>query len=371
MKRILIFLCFILVCSSLVQAQNTDALQDQYYEYYNNGDFNNAVKYALKVLDIQEKSIGKNHPDYAFTLGNLGVYYLFASKYEKALAINLEVVELRKRILGVEDEEYHLALGNLASTYSKLGRYSKALSINLELLEIREKIIGKKHLDYIQTSQNIASNYSKLGQYQKALEAYLEVIKMYNDISNIESQGYAMAINNLASTYYKLGNFHKSLEYRTQALSLFENLVPKGHPVLLKVIKELGNNFAALDDEFIAVDTINYVLNKIESNLGKENEYYALGLQSLVICYYNIKNYSRALNLCNETLYLQERLLGKINSDYANTLFFLSKIYFATGDNRGIRTLLEVIDIQEKTLPKDHPYYLKSLRYYQIIKSLE
>ena len=368
MKRILIFLCFILVSSSLVQAQNIGALEDQYYEYYNNGDFNNAIKYALKILDIQEKSIGKNHPDYAFTLGNIGVNYLAVSQYDKALAINLEVVELRKRILGVEDEEYHLALGNLASTYSKLGQYPKALTINLELLEIRERIIGKKHLDYIQTSQNIASNYSKLGKYQKALESYLEVIKMYNDISNTETQGYAMAINNLASTYYKLGDFHKSLEYRTKGLSLFENLVPKGHPVLLKVIKELGNNFGALDDEFIAVDTINYVLKKIESNLGKENEYYALGLQSLVICYYNIKNYSRALNLCNETLSIQQKLLGKINPDYANTLFILSQIYFATGDNRGMQTLLEVIDIQERTLPKDHPYYLRTLGYYQIIK---
>ena len=52
-------------------------------QYYQNGDFNNAIKYALKVLDIQEKSIGKNH--ISLTLGNLGVYYLFASKYEKAL----------------------------------------------------------------------------------------------------------------------------------------------------------------------------------------------------------------------------------------------------------------------------------------------
>ena len=123
-----------------------------------------------------------------------------------------------------------------------------------------------------------------------------------------------------------------------------------------------------MNDEFIAVDTINYVLKKIESNLGKENEYYALGLQSLTMCYYNIKNYSRALNLCNETLSIQQKLLGNINPDYANTLFILSQIYFATGDNRGMQTLLEVIDIQERTLPKDHPYYLKTLGYYQIIK---
>ena len=55
--------------------------------------------------------------------------------------------------------------------------------------------------------------------------------------SNTESQGCTMAINNLASTYYKLGNFHKFSEYGTQGLSLFENLVPKGHPVLLKLIR--------------------------------------------------------------------------------------------------------------------------------------
>ena len=55
--------------------------------------------------------------------------------------------------------------------------------------------------------------------------------------SNTESQGCTMAINNLASTYYKLGNFHKFSEYGTQGLLLFENLVPKGHPVLLKLIR--------------------------------------------------------------------------------------------------------------------------------------
>ena len=145
MKKILIHLCFILVSSSLVQAQNTDAFQDQYYEYYNNGDFNNAIKYALKIMDFQEKSIGKNHPDYAFTLGNLGVNYLAVSQYDKALAINLDVVELRKRILGVEDEEYHLALANLASTYSKLAKYSKALTINLE------RTLPKDHPYYLKT----------------------------------------------------------------------------------------------------------------------------------------------------------------------------------------------------------------------------
>ena len=51
----------------------------------------------------------------------------------------------------------------------------------------------------------------------------------------------------------------------------------------------------------------------------------------MVICYCRIENYSRALDLCKKTLSIQQKLLGKINSDYANTLFSYLKSILQLG----------------------------------------
>ena len=50
------FFTFLLVFLLLqTKAQNIDFYEDQYYKYYNNGGFNNTIKYSLKILEIQRK----------------------------------------------------------------------------------------------------------------------------------------------------------------------------------------------------------------------------------------------------------------------------------------------------------------------------
>ena len=43
--------------------------------YYHLGDYNKAVEYATKAMDVRKATLGEKHPDYATSLNNLACYY--------------------------------------------------------------------------------------------------------------------------------------------------------------------------------------------------------------------------------------------------------------------------------------------------------
>ena len=74
-------------------------------------------------MKIKEKCLGKDHPNYALALNNLGSIYLKFEKNEEALSAFDKCLEIKGKFLGKDHPDYAKTLNNIGAVYGNLGRY--------------------------------------------------------------------------------------------------------------------------------------------------------------------------------------------------------------------------------------------------------
>ncbi len=136
--------------------------------YSKTEDYNKAVEYGTKALEIRKATLGESHPDYATSLNNLAFYFSSLGDYAKAVEYETKAMEIRKATLGENHPDYTSALNNLATYYSYLGDYAKAVEYGTKALEIRKRTLGENHPSYATSLDNLAGFFSDLGYHAKA-----------------------------------------------------------------------------------------------------------------------------------------------------------------------------------------------------------
>jgi CHAT domain-containing protein len=178
--------------------------------YSHLGDYNKSLEFNLLALKIYEKTVGKEHPDYARILNNTAMNYSDFGDYNKSLEFNLLALKTYEKALGKEHPSYAGILGNTASNYSDLGDYNKALEYNLLVLKIYEKAVGKEHPNYAGILNNIAFNYANLEDNNKALKFFTQSLDVsLNSFSN----------NKFGLTPAIQSSFKKTIELSIQHLA--------------------------------------------------------------------------------------------------------------------------------------------------------
>ncbi len=140
---------------------------------YYSGDYNNAVPFGNEALNICEKVLGKEHPNYATLLNNLAVYNSSLGNYSEAIRLGTEALQIREKVFGKEHPDYATSLNNLATYNSSLGNYAEAIRLGTEALQIQEKVLGKEHPDYALSLVFLAV-YNKLNRNADAIKYCVE-----------------------------------------------------------------------------------------------------------------------------------------------------------------------------------------------------
>lgn len=141
-------------------------------QYYRNIDAQTPLKQAIslwgRVLAIEEKRLGPEHPDIATILNRLSFLYLFTFEYKKAEEFAANSLAVRERALGAEHPETATGLINLAnirnSSFELLGEWQTFAS--------GYKFFGgSEHLDFAFLQKLIVGDYSS--KYNAANSATL------------------------------------------------------------------------------------------------------------------------------------------------------------------------------------------------------
>jgi tetratricopeptide (TPR) repeat protein len=75
---------------------------------------------------IQEKILGKNHPDYALSCARLGEIYEITGKYEKAETLTLEAIKNFENSGSAINSQYAVYCADLGRIYVDLKKFAKA-----------------------------------------------------------------------------------------------------------------------------------------------------------------------------------------------------------------------------------------------------
>ncbi len=105
--------------------------------YYNLDDFDKALIYFNKALEVQLRLHEEASAITATIYNNIGGAYDSISIYEKALMYYQKALDIRLKVLGENDEDTATSYNNLGYLYDSKNEFSKALEYHLKALQIR------------------------------------------------------------------------------------------------------------------------------------------------------------------------------------------------------------------------------------------
>jgi len=76
-------------------------------------NYNKALEYYLRCLDIQEKAKGKGNVDSASTMNNIGSVYVSLCNYSKALEYYERCLEIDEKMKGKDSIDSASTLNNI------------------------------------------------------------------------------------------------------------------------------------------------------------------------------------------------------------------------------------------------------------------
>ena len=247
------------------------------------GDYDKALEYDFKALEIYKAVLGENHPDTAMSYNNIGIVYSILGDYGKALEYHFKSLEIQKVVLGENHPETAGSYNNIGLDQYKLGDYDKALEYYNKALKIRKDVLGEKHPNTANSYDNIGIVYGDLGDYDKALECQFKALEIRKYVLGENHPEIASSYNNIGIVYSKLGDYDKALECQFKALEIRKVVLGENHPETAGSYNNIGNVYANLGDYNKALEYYNKAFGIYIAVLGESHPYTKQVLQNFAI----------------------------------------------------------------------------------------
>ncbi|HEX8367085.1 MAG TPA: tetratricopeptide repeat protein, partial [Pyrinomonadaceae bacterium] len=342
-----------------IETENSAALYNQIAYYIDDlAEYEKAVIFYQKALKIDEKTIGKVHPDYATSLNNLALVYKSQGRYDEAIELYQQAIEIDEKTIGKVHPAYAIRLNNLAGVYELQGRYDEAIKLYQQAIEIDEKTIGKVHPGYAIDLNNLAGVYKSQGRYDEAIELYQQAIEIDEKTIGKVHPDYAIRLNNLAEVYRLQGKYDVAIELYQQAIEIAEKTIGKVHPAYAIDLNNLALVYQSQGKYDEAVELYQQALEITGKAVGKVHPAYAIRLNNLAGVYQLQGRYDEAIELYQQAIEIDEKTIGKVHPAYATRLNNLAGVYKSQGRyDEAIELYQQAIEIDEKTIGKVHPAY--------------
>jgi len=194
------------------------------------------IEYGQQALLSAEELTDETEK--ARALNSMGVGYKFISDYETALKYCLKALNIREN--SGDKKGIAESLHEVGIIYDYLNNYGKALEYYKRSLKIREEIGDKKGI--AASLNNIGIIYHLTEEYEKALEYYQKSLSIRKELE--DEKGIASSLNNVGVIYSIMKDYDKALEYCSKALEMVENMGNKYETA--NILNNIGSFYMAM-----------------------------------------------------------------------------------------------------------------------------
>ncbi|CAF4225941.1 unnamed protein product [Rotaria sordida] len=194
------------------------------------GQYDEAIEFYQKSLDIEEKTLPPNDPDLASSYNNIGLVHYNMGEYSKALSSYERSLEIKKIALPPNHPDFAQSYNNIGNVYINMGEYSKALSSYERSLEIRKIALPPNHPNLASSYNNIGIVYRNMGEYSTALTYYEKDLEISLKALPPNHPDLATSHNNIGAVYENMGEYSKALSYYEKAQDIWKKSLPSNHP---------------------------------------------------------------------------------------------------------------------------------------------
>ncbi len=296
--------------------------------YYEETLNDKAFEYYSKSLKIYKKSLGKKSLQAAIVYDNIGNIYKNKSQYDKALEYFFRSLKIKKELIGEVSVGVADSYINIGNVYYDKSIYKIALNYYLKSLEIYKKLVGEKSLAVADVYNNIGNIYSDKSQYDKALEYLLKSLGIYKELLGEKSFQVAKSYNNIGNVYSAKNQYDTALEYLLKSLEIRKKL----HSEETVNVANLYNNIANVYYHKYQYDeALSYYFKSLEiykELLGEKSVQMSTVYNNIGNIYSAKSQYDTALEYYFKSLEIRKKLLGEKSIEVANSYSNIGDVYY-------------------------------------------
>ncbi|CAF4193395.1 unnamed protein product [Didymodactylos carnosus] len=324
--------------------------------YGNQGDYEKALKYYEKSLEIKLISLPPNHPDIARTYNNIGLVYGTQADYEKALKYYEKSLEISLISLPTNHPSTATRYNNIALVFDSQGDYDKALKYYEKDLEISLISLPPNHQDIARTYNNIGLVYGNQGDYEKALKYYEKSLEISLISLPSKHPDIARTYNNIGSVYDSQGDYEKALKYYEKDLEISLISLPTNHPDIARTYNNIGLVYGNQGDYEKALKSYDKSLEIRLIGLPPYHPSTATTFNNIGSVYDSQGDYEKALKSYEKSLQIRFTALPPNHPDIARTYNNIGLVYGNQGDyEKALRYYEKSLEISLILLAPNHP----------------
>ncbi len=338
------------------------ALETRFRQLYAQGKYADAIPIAQQMLALDERRLGKEHPDTLTDVNNLAELYRIQGRYGEAEPLYKRALQAFERLYGKDNPKTLTVLNNLAGLYGDKGRYAQAEPLYTRVLAVYERTRGPQHPDTLGAVQNLASLYHGQGRYAEAEPLFKRAVEGFERALGPDHPSTLVSVNNLAGLYEAQGRYAEAEPLYKRALEARERVLGTSHPDTLSSVNNLASLYKAQGRAVEAVRLFRRAYDGWEQQLGADHPQTLIGLNNLAGFYVELQLYNEAEPLYKHALEASERQLGKKHPQtlaFVNNLAFLyhRQGRFAEAEQHYKR----VLEALRRQYGEEHPSTLRSL----------
>lgn len=260
------------------------------------GNYKKAIKYAKKDINTKFKN-GVNNLNLARSYGGLGLLYEDLADFKRSIKYHRLSIEIRERILNAEHPDYPMlatAYSNLSLALHRNMELEEAYQLQIKAIEIREKFIqsDSPNLSLAQSYSNLSNilrDQSDLSEAFKFAKLAMSIRENYS-YDNLET---ANSYNNYGLLLYLSGRYVESLEYFDKGLKIRDGKLDRPHILIARSHINIARSKIGLRDYQYAKYSAEESLLDFKKILGDDHIEY---LDALKV-YHSIINENDAANI--------------------------------------------------------------------------
>jgi tetratricopeptide (TPR) repeat protein len=220
---------------------NKNILENYGDVYIKFGQYDKALEFYQKCLDVELKTLGAEHSSVAISYFSIGSVWDNKGEYDKALEFYQKCLDIELKTLGAEHSSVATSYFNIGSVWYDKGEYDKALEFYHKCHDIDLKTLGSDHPDVANSYNNIGLIWGSKGEYDKALEFYQKSLNIKLKTLGPDHPDVATSYNNIGSVWYDKGEYDKALEFYQKCLNIKLKTLGPDHPDVATSYFNIGN----------------------------------------------------------------------------------------------------------------------------------
>jgi tetratricopeptide (TPR) repeat protein len=296
------------------------------------GEYDKALEYYEKSLDFKLKTIGENHPNVLNSYNYVGIIWKSKGNYDKALEYFKKSLEISLKTIGENHYKVSLSYNNIGVIWKSKGNYDKALEYFKKSLEISLKTIGEIHSDVAGSYNNIGIIWKSKGNYDKALEYYEKSLEIRLKTIGDKHPDVATNYNNIGIIWKSKGNYDKALKYYEKSLEIMIETLGNNHPKVGISYHNIGSVWQSKGEYDKALEYYEKSLEIMIETLGNNHPKVGISYHNIGSVWKSKGDYENALEYYEKSLEIDLKTIGKNHPDVAKSYYNIGVVCRSKGN---------------------------------------